>query len=74
MANQGRPDPEPLMTPQEVAQLFRVDPRTVTRWARSGRLSSIRTPGNHRRFKEAEVMALYRGTAEPRTVATPQAA
>jgi hypothetical protein len=34
---------EPLLTPAEVAALFRVDPKTVTRWAKAGKLSSIRT-------------------------------
>lgn len=52
---------ERLLTPGEVAALFRVDPKTVTRWATSGRLSSIRTPGGHRRFRESEVNALLRG-------------
>ena len=47
-----------LLTPGEVAALFRVDPKTVTRWAASGRISSIRTPGGHRRYKEAEIRAL----------------
>lgn len=44
-----------LLTPAEVAQLLRVDPKTVTRWARAGKLSSIRTPGGHRRYSETEV-------------------
>ena len=49
---------EPLLTPGEVARLFRVDPKTVTRWAASGRIGSIRTPGGHRRFRESEIKAL----------------
>ena len=49
---------EMLLTPAEVASLFRVDPKTVTRWAKAGKLTSIRTLGGHRRFKESEVMAL----------------
>lgn len=53
-----------LLTPAEVAALFRVDPRTVTRWARDGLITSVKTPGNHRRFREAEILALLRG--EPR--------
>jgi len=56
---------ERLLTPGEVAALFRVDPKTVTRWAASGRISSIRTPGGHRRFRESEVRALLHGDAEP---------
>ena len=46
---------ERLLTPGEVASLFRVDPKTVTRWASAGRIGSIRTPGGHRRFRESEV-------------------
>ena len=49
---------EVLLTPAEVATLFRVDPKTVTRWAKSGKLTSIRTLGGHRRYKESEVKAL----------------
>lgn len=48
------------MTPGEVAALFRVDPKTVTRWAKVGRIGSIRTPGGHRRFRESEVRALLK--------------
>jgi excisionase family DNA binding protein len=55
---------ERLLTPGEVAALFRVDPKTVTRWAASGRITSIRTPGGHRRFRESEVRALLRGDGE----------
>ncbi len=49
---------ERLLTPGEVAALFRVDPKTVTRWASAGRIGSIRTPGGHRRFRESEVKNL----------------
>jgi excisionase family DNA binding protein len=50
-----------LLTPGEVAALFRVDPKTVTRWAAAGRIGSIRTPGGHRRFRESEVRTLLEG-------------
>jgi excisionase family DNA binding protein len=49
---------ESLLTPAEVASMFRVDPKTVTRWAKSDKLSAIRTLGGHRRYREAEVRAL----------------
>ncbi len=52
------PPQEVLLTPSEVAALFRVDPKTVTRWAKAGKLTSIRTLGGHRRYKESEVKAL----------------
>ena len=51
-------NPERLLTPGEVALMFRVDPKTVTRWASAGRIGSIRTPGGHRRFRESEVTDL----------------
>jgi excisionase family DNA binding protein len=47
---------EALLTPAEVASMFRVDPKTVTRWANTGRLASIRTLGGHRRFRAADVL------------------
>jgi excisionase family DNA binding protein len=47
-----------LLTPGEVAVLFRVDPKTVTRWAQAGKLSTVRTLGGHRRFHEDEVRQL----------------
>ena len=65
------PATETLLTPGEVALMFRVDPKTVTRWAKDGKLTSIRTLGGHRRYREAEVRALLTGLpqAEPRRVA-----
>jgi len=57
---------ENLLTPAEVAALFRVDPKTVTRWAKAGKLTSIRTLGGHRRYKESEVKALLK-TIAPNT-------
>jgi excisionase family DNA binding protein len=60
------PDAEPLLTPAEVAALFRVDPKTVTRWAKAGKLSSIRTLGGHRRYRESEVRALLAGIPHQR--------
>ena len=51
---------EVLLTPAEVASLFRVDPKTVTRWAKAGKLTSIRTLGGHRRYKDSEVKAILK--------------
>lgn len=55
---------EALLTPAEVAKMFRVDPKTVTRWAKAGRLRSIRTLGGHRRYVEAEVRGLLNAGLE----------
>ena len=59
--------PEALLTPAEVATLFRVDPKTVTRWAKAGKLTSIRTLGGHRRYREAEVRDLLNGVPQQRS-------
>lgn len=52
---------DPLLTPAEVAALFRVVPETVTRWAKAGKLDAIRTLGGHRRFRESQVRELLAG-------------
>jgi excisionase family DNA binding protein len=44
-----------LLTPAEVAAMFRVNPKTVTRWARAGKISAVRTLGGHRRFRASEI-------------------
>lgn len=55
---------EVLLTPSEVASLFRVDPKTVTRWAKAGKLTAIRTLGGHRRYRASEVRALMKRSEE----------
>jgi len=57
-------DGEVLLTPGEVAQIFRVNPKTVSRWARAGKISTIRTLGGHRRFRAGDVEALVAATEE----------
>ena len=52
--------PEVLLTPKEVAVRFHVNPKTVTRWAKAGKLTAIRTLGGHRRYRESEVLERLR--------------
>ena len=54
------PDAEVLLTPKEVAARFHVNPKTVTRWAKAGKLTAIRTLGGHRRYRESEVLERLR--------------
>lgn len=54
----GDPLQERFLTPAEVALLFRVDVKTVGRWEAAGRITSVRTPGGHRRYRESDVRAL----------------
>lgn len=55
MSPQESPD---LLTPSEVAAMFRVSPKTVGRWAQAGKLSSMKTLGGHRRYRASEVHEL----------------
>lgn len=65
MADKTETTPTPeLMLPSEVAALFRVNPKTVTRWAETGRLSSVKTLGGHRRYPRAEIMRQLRASTE----------
>ena len=56
--------PDPLLTPAEVAAMFRVNPKTVTRWARAGKITAIRTLGGHRRFRASEINRCLREMQE----------
>jgi hypothetical protein len=68
----GTPTPPPaseaadrLLTPGEVAALFRVDPKTVTRWAKAGRVHSIRTVGGHHRYPAGQFAHLLAPAGRP---------
>ncbi|HJC70357.1 MAG TPA: BldC family transcriptional regulator [Candidatus Brachybacterium intestinipullorum] len=52
------------MTPAEVASMFHVDPKTVTRWAQAGKLTYMRTLGGHRRYRRGEVVELLRESSK----------
>jgi excisionase family DNA binding protein len=58
------PEDERLLLPAEVAAMFRVETRTVTRWAHTGRIPAgavVRTLGNRRRFRAAVISRLRGG-------------
>ncbi len=44
-----------LLRTADVAALFQVSERTVSDWARRGRIPSVRTPGGHRRYPAVEI-------------------
>lgn len=68
-ASRQRADDD-LLTPAEVAAIFRVDPKTVTRWAaaKPPKLASVRTPGGHRRFRRSVVEAKLREQQDERNL------
>lgn len=52
---------EPLLSPAEVAEMFRVSTTTVSRWANAGRIRVTYTPGGHRRYYESEIRKMLKG-------------
>ena len=61
-------DDDALLTPSEVAAMFRVNPKTVTRWARAGKISAIRTLGGHRRFRASEIRQFLEQVEDPERI------
>lgn len=52
-----------ILTIQEVADLLRVHPSTISRYARAGMLISY-TVGSRRLFKESDVWAFFENQAD----------
>lgn len=61
IGNVGTPGTPELLLPAEAARLLRVDPKTVSVWARKGRIRSARTPSGHRRYYAADIRAMLNG-------------
>ncbi|HYO61228.1 MAG TPA: helix-turn-helix domain-containing protein [Actinomycetota bacterium] len=45
----------------EAARILRVSPKTVSRWAKDGKLPHMVTLGGHRRFPASRIEAIARG-------------
>lgn len=52
------PKRERYLRTSEVAQRLQVSPKTVSRWAKEGRLPYVATLGGHRRFPERHIEGL----------------
>jgi excisionase family DNA binding protein len=60
---------EEYLLAAEVGRLLRVSPKTVSRWAKEGKLPHTRTLGGHRRFPAGPIRALGIGLeSEPLSV------
>ena len=46
------------LLPAEAAELLSVSPKTVSRWAKEGKLPFMKTLGGHRRYPEAQIRQL----------------
>jgi excisionase family DNA binding protein len=56
----------------EVADILHVSPKTVTRWAKDGKLPHSRTLGGHRRFPAEAIRRLAEGLVQVDEIDTPQ--
>ena len=56
----ARPAPSAatFLRPADVAAILQVSLKTVTRWAKEGKLASCRTLGGHRRYARADIESL----------------
>lgn len=54
-----------LLTAVEVAEEFRLDPETIRRWARDGRIEWIKLPGGQYRFRRSDIEAITGQTVAP---------
>ena len=61
------PDPPSYLHTAEVADILHVSPKTVSRWAKEGKLPFLKTLGGHRRYPEAEIRELAEGLREEAT-------
>lgn len=52
-----------LLTATQVGVMFRVDPKTINRWAKAGKLPFTRTPGGQRRYWRKVMQAIIEESA-----------
>jgi excisionase family DNA binding protein len=58
VADQERRMESAYLRTSEVADLLHVSPKTVSRWAKEGKLPFLKTLGGHRRYPESEIRQL----------------
>ena len=49
-------DAERLLTSHEVGALLQVNPSSVNKWVKEGRIAAFRTPGGHRRIRARDLV------------------
>src|SRR5215211_6872519 len=61
---QPKPSEPKHLTASQAAALLQVSPKTVSRWAKEGKLPFVRTLGGHRRYPDSEIRALVDSLSE----------
>jgi excisionase family DNA binding protein len=57
-SGKAAPDPPSYLHTAEVADILHVSPKTVSRWAKEGKLPFLKTLGGHRRYPAADIRRL----------------
>ncbi len=58
-------DSERLLTSHEVGALLQVNPSSVNKWVKEGRIAAFRTPGGHRRIRARDLVDFLDGHQMP---------
>lgn len=64
--------PDSLLTSYQVGALLQVNPSSINKWVKDGRIPAFRTPGGHRRIRAADLVAflMQHKMPVPRTLAS----
>ena len=54
-----------LLTSYQVGSILQVNPSSINKWVKDGRIPAFRTPGGHRRFRAADVVAFLSSHSMP---------
>ena len=57
-SGKAAPEGPHYLHPAEVADILHVSPKTVSRWAKEGKLPFLKTLGGHRRYPAADIRQL----------------
>jgi excisionase family DNA binding protein len=54
-----------LLTSHEVGRMLQVNPSSINKWVKDGRIRAFRTPGGHRRIKAADLVIFLKNHQMP---------
>ncbi len=58
-------DADRLLTSHEVGALLQVNPSSINKWVKEGRIAAFRTPGGHRRIRARDLVEFLDGHQMP---------
>lgn len=58
-----REAPNEWLSPKDAAELLGVSPATLNRYASAGRIACLELPSGHRRYRRADLDALFKAAS-----------